>query len=273
MKRFIAVIFFVSMVFGTISASSPLRIVSLAPSLTKSIVQVGAHENLVGCTNYCTIDKKTTVKIVASAVQVYIEKVVALKPDIVLATDLTDPETIKTLQKFGIEVKVIHSATSFDQLCDQFIAIGTMVDRKLQAEKIIAESKLRMGELTKRFNADRKQKMFFQIGAQPLFTVLSNTFMNDFITLAGGENIAKNMTSGTITREFVLASNPDVIIITSMGITGAEEKKIWESYKTVSAVKSHKILIVDADLACSPTPIDFVMTFESIANFLNQTKP
>ena len=65
-----------------------------------------------------------------------------------------------------------------------------------------------------------------------------NTFMNDFITFAGGENIASDLTRGTITRESVLLRNPDVIVIVTMGILAEEEKDRWASSKQLNAAKN-----------------------------------
>jgi iron complex transport system substrate-binding protein len=266
----LAVVAFFSVFQGL--GANPQRIVSLAPSLTKCIVQLDAVDKLVGCSSYCNPGANNKVVIVATAIQVYLEKLIALKPDLVIATGLTDAETINSIKKFGIEVKIFPSAESYPKLCDQFQLIGELVGKKDLAKEIVARCNLQLDELSKNFSGVKRQKMFFQIGAQPLFTVLSNTFMDDFITLAGGENIAKGMKIGTLTREFVLIQNPEVIIITSMGITGAEEKKVWENYKELAAAKEKKIFIVDADGACSPTPIDFVETFKAITTFLKPAK-
>jgi iron complex transport system substrate-binding protein len=110
----------------------------------------------------------------------------------------------------------------------------------------------------------QKPKIFIQIGANPLYTVFPNTFMDDYITYAGAQNIAFDFTIGFITRESVLLRNPDVIFIVSMGITGEEEKKNWEKVKELNASKNKKIFILDSDKACTPTPVTFIETLETI---------
>ena len=110
--------------------------------------------------------------------------------------------------------------------------------------------------------------LFRSIGANPLFTVLENTFMDDFITFFGGRNIATGLRRGTLNREFVLQSNPDVIIIMEMGIAGEQEKKIWENYPFLNAVKNNRIFFIDADIASSANPPDFLKTLEAIAKHL-----
>jgi iron complex transport system substrate-binding protein len=110
--------------------------------------------------------------------------------------------------------------------------------------------------------------VFFELGAKPIFTVIPNTFMDDYISFAGGENIASDLKSGTITRESVLARNPDVIFIVTMGIVGTDEKSTWGKYKDISASKAGKIFIVDSNKACSPNPVIFVDVVEQIITLM-----
>jgi iron complex transport system substrate-binding protein len=55
-----------------------------------------------------------------------------------------------------------------------------------------------------------------------------------------------------------------------MGIVCSEEKKVWQSYREMSAAKNKKIFIIDSDLACTPTPVTFVRTLEEVIKLMNQ---
>lgn len=83
------------------------RIVTLAPSFTQSIYYLGAQDNLVGCTSYCDVAKDDNKEIVASAIKANIEKIISLKPDLVLASGLTNPKDTELLRKMGIKVEVL----------------------------------------------------------------------------------------------------------------------------------------------------------------------
>lgn len=251
-------------VFATVNATEIKRIVSLAPSLTKNISYLKSEDLLVGCTNYCRPTKKTN--IVASAVIVNIEKVVTLKPDIVIATTITKSETIETLRNFGIRVEVYPTAHSFNEICSQFLALGKLIGRDAQATKVINESRQKLKKLRKYSTDEKKLKMFIQIGANPIYAVLSNTFMDDYITFSGCRNIASGFSVGSITRENVIVKNPDVIFIVTMGIFGEGEKKAWEKLRVLNATKNKKIFIIDSEKACSPTPVTFVETLGKIIN-------
>ncbi len=253
----------------TAFAQTPQRIISLAPSLTKNLYLLEAQDLLVGCTNYCTLQSETDAEVVATAMQVNYEKAIMLKPDLVITTSLTGANIIETFEKLGIEVLVYDNPHSYDEICSQFIELGEVVGRKQLAEDIIDDVQNRIAEIKQKVPEKEKgQKMFMQIGANPLFAVVPNTFCNDFITFSGSENIASDLTIGSITRESVLLRNPDVIIVVLMGIIGEDEKAAWEEFQNLSAVQKKQIFIVDADRTCSPTPISFVEALDEIITLL-----
>jgi len=218
----------------------------------------------VGHTNYCHIALDDNKEIVASAVTVNLEKVITLRPDLVVTTAMTNPETIEMLRRAGIKTEVFQTPRSFEEICMQFETLGHITGTSETAGAIIKEVTRRVNEIKASHHYNTAPAFFFQIGSKPLFTVLENTFMDDYITFSGGKNIADGFTRGTINREFVLMKNPDVIIIVNMGISGEEEKKIWESYPFLNAVKNKKIFFVESDMASTPNPPDFLSTLESI---------
>lgn len=242
----------------------PQRIVSLAPSLTKSIYYLGGADQLVGRTSYCHIAEKDQKEIVATAITVNIEKVITLKPDLVIASTITNPETLEIIRRAGIPTKVIPTPPNFEILCNQFLELGTLIGRSATADSIVEHTRREVALIQQSYDQKAPLQFFFQIGAKPLFTVLDNTFMADYIAFSGGENISSGLTKGTLNREFVLVKNPDVIIIVNMGIVGEEEKKTWELYPQLKAVKNNKVFFIESDMASTPNPPDFLKTMKAI---------
>lgn len=255
---------FLSVLILSVQSAFSQRIVSLASSLTKNLIYLEADSLLVGRTSYCKVEHD--VPVVASAVKVNVEKVFSLKPDLVLATPLTDAETISLLRKMGLEVKVYPSPKSYDEICSQFLELAKLIGKEDVGKKVLAISTARVERL--RATKPNHQRVFIELGANPLFAVLANTFMDDYITFAGASNIAQGLKSGLISRELVLAKNPDAIFIVTMGVVAEEEKKHWQKYKQLSATKKGKIFIIDSDKACTPTPVTFVQTLETIVEAL-----
>jgi len=244
-----------------------IRIVSLAPSISRELVDLGLKDNIVGATSYCDVSASNKDLIVGSAITVNIEKVLLLKPDIVFASGLTKDKTIHTLKENGVTVYKFGKMISFNYICENFIELSKFVNKENEARSIIKESKEKIDSL---IASVPKQKdslsIFFQVGSKPIFTVIPNTFMNDYITFAGCKNIVSDLTKPSINRETVINRNPDIIFIISMGIEGENEKGVWETYPDLNAAKNNKIFIIDADKAASPTVRSFTESFEIIIN-------
>lgn len=244
------------------------RIISLVPSITQQIYTLDAQDKLVGCTSFCNTEEDNNIPIVASAIDVNIEKVVTLKPDLIFVSSLVKPQTLKTFKELGFKVKNIPTAKNFGELCKYFLLIGDLIEKAEKADKIISELNQRLSDLKTAIPEKKTQKIFMEIGAKPLFSVIPNTFMDDYIKFVGGVNIFHNMKHGTITRESVLVKNPDIIFIVSMGVIGEEETKTWKEYKTLNATKNNKIFTLDANISSVPTPVNYVKTVEEMINLM-----
>src|SRR5690606_821263 len=113
-----------------------------------------------------------------------------------------------------------------------------------------------------------KPRVFFQIGANPLFTAVPNTFMQDFIDFSGCVNIAFDLKIGSITRETVLVRDPDVILVMLMGSVSRGEEDTCEVYKNLTAVKNNKVFVVDDEKTCRPTPELFVEALDEMIGLI-----
>lgn len=272
-RAFYFLLFTFPLLLFTSSAFSQVakRVVSLAPSITENIYLLGVQDKLVGCTSYCTPAVNDGKEQVGSTIDVNMEKIMILKPDLVLAMTLTKPQDIETMKRLGIKVDLIPTPKNFEEICDQTIYIAKLIGAEKAAFDVVEKSKQTIDSLKNSLiQHPEKQKIFFQLGANPIFTVLDNTFMNDFILLSNGENIAKGLTKGSLTRESVLMKNPDVIIVATMGGFGAEEQKVWQSYSGLKAAKNNKIFLIDSETSCSPTPVSFAKAFTDVVKFVNQ---
>jgi len=251
----------------------PLRIISLGPSISESIYLLGLGDRLVGVTTYCERPPEVRSKEkVGSVIEIDIEKVAALKPDLVLATSLTNPKAVEKLRRLGIRVERLSSPKNFEELCEQFLELGRISGREFIAREIVENVKAKVSHLRQGVKGLPMPKVFVQVGAKPLFTVPGDSLINDFIKFAGGLNIAQNSPSGFYTREEVLRSDPDVIIIVTMGISGEQEMEIWQRYRTLPAVRNNRIYIFDSYRLCSPTPVSFVETLEKLIVLLHPEK-
>lgn len=257
-------------VYAYAQRNYPQRIISLSPTVTEELYILGVQDKLVGSTLYCQNPPEASKKEkVGTVMEVNLEKIVALRPDLVLATSLVKPQAKEKLKDLGIKIITFPAAKSFNQMCEQLLELGRIVGKEKKAKELVAEAKGKTQVIRRKVRSLPKPKVFAQIGAKPLFAATKDYFVNDFIEFAGGLNIARDLNSGLYSREEVLKANPDVILVVTMGIVGEQEKKIWEKYDVIKAVRSKRVHILDSHKLCSPTPVSFADTLEEVVRILH----
>jgi iron complex transport system substrate-binding protein len=177
--------------------------------------------------------------------------------------------TIEKLKNLGYRVELFPSPKNFNHLCESFLRLGKMVGREKIAKQIVSEAKQDTAYIREQAAGVKKIKIFWQLGARPLFSATKGYFTNDYIEFAGGINIAADASSGIYSREEVLKRNPDVIVIITMGVATETEKQTWKTYQSINAVKNNRIYVVDAYTYCSPTPKGFSRALRELAVLLH----
>lgn len=247
------------------SGGEQIRFVSLGPTITEKLYLLGVEDRLVGVTTYCTRPPAACSKEkVGSVTQVSIEKILDLRPDLVLATSLMEARAVRRLRRLGMAVAVFDEPVSFGQMNRQFTELGRIVGKEDRGRKIVRVTEQRVARMREKAEGLEKPKVFIQIGSRPLFTATRHSFLNDMVELAGATNIAAGAKTGFCSREEVLARDPDVILITGMGIVPENEKKVWQRFKALNAVRSNRIFMLDSYITCSPTPETFVEALQAI---------
>jgi len=244
----------------------PQRIISLGPAITRQLSLLKAEDKIIGVTTYCDIEGKDIIGTITDA---NLEKILLLKPDIVLATSLTNIKTIQKLKSLNINVAVFDEVKSFRQLCEQFLKLARLVNKGEFGSEIVSQAKEKVFELSIKNKDLPKRKVIVQIGANPLWIAAKDSLINDFIELSGGINAGPAGENGLVNREYVVRQNPDVIIIIEMGILEEKEMANWMKLETINAVKQKRIHMVDSYNMCSPTPSGFVETLEELSKLFH----
>ncbi|MCK5148114.1 ABC transporter substrate-binding protein [bacterium] len=258
---------------GTVPAqeSSPQRIISLAPSLTEALCLLGMEEAIVGVTSFCIKPLSMAQRPrVASAVDVNIEKVMMLQPDLIVTTILTDIKDVRKLQALGKRVEIFDQPRDFDHLVEQFLRLGRLSGREQEAVQMINRVRVRLDSLVSNLIEGPRLKAVIQIGANPLFVATDESLMNDMLKRAGYKNIAATWGSGLASREKVLALNPDVVFIVTMGVAGKQERDVWLSYKMLHAARKEAVYVLNSELFCSPSPESFIEAVSLLIRIRNK---
>ncbi len=268
-----ALALFLFLLFASVACGeSGPRIISLSPPLTEELYLLGLGQSIVGNTIYCVKpeDAKKKEK-VGSVVNVNLEKILKLKPDLVLASPLTDKRALDKLQKIGIDVHVFSHPKNFQEIKERFLKLSEIVGRKETALKIVLNCERVYFRIKQSSTKEEKRpKVFVQIGRNPLFTATKDSILNSFIEDAGGENIGKDSRTGLFSEEEVLLKNPEYIIVVGMGLDEKEEKERWSKLKELRAVRDGKIFVVDSYKFCSPTVVTYVSGVKEIGEILKE---
>ena len=206
------------------------RIISLAPNITEILFALGLGERVIGVTQHCNYPAEALAKPrVGTYIDLNIEKILSLKPDLVVATaDGNEKGSVERLAAFKIPVLVINPK-NLNEVFEAVKTIGQVTLKENRAEKLIRSLKKRADRVIRACLPLSHPRVFLQINEYPLMTVGRDTFHNNLIKQAGGINISgeEAIKYPKYSLEQVLRSNPEVILITTMERGSlAEQKKI-----------------------------------------------
>jgi len=186
--------------------------------------------------------------------RVDVERVMALRPDVVLAWSSGTPQaTIERLEAVGLRVV---SVSTF-RLADVPAALrllGALAGTQPVAEAAAARFDAGVRRLRERYAGTRVLTVFVQIDDQPLYTVGGRHVISEVVELCGGRNVFADLAAVApqVDVEAVLARNPQVILSTDD--TVADPAAAWRRWPQLAAVRSGAIYSLPADLVARATP-------------------
>jgi iron complex transport system substrate-binding protein len=146
----------------------------------------------------------------------------------------------------------------FDGVIKTVQNIGEVVARKDESRRIIRDTMMRKEKIVRFTQSLSKQKIFFKVCNAPMITVGRETLTNDLIRMAGGRSISEDESSSypLYSIEAVILKSPEVIIISSMEKhkNSINLVKEWQNWKSIPAVKSGSIYVIDSNLVDRPAP-------------------
>ncbi len=258
-------------------AQQPKRIVSLSPSNTEILFAIGAGPEVVGVTKYCNYPPEAAQgrEIVGgfSAKSLSVEKIIALKPDIVFAAGGIQKSVIEALDAAKVPVFALEP-TDFAGVYTSILAAGNITGHQKQAEQVVADMKARTEKVAAAVASipqDQRAKVFYEVWDEPLTTAGPGTFIGQVIQTAGGVNIYADVQEQypVVSAETVVERNPDVILGPSSHGEGMTADKIGArtGWKGIEAVQNGRVAIIDGDVISRSGP-RLVVGLEAVARAL-----
>jgi iron complex transport system substrate-binding protein len=246
-------------------ADHPVRVVTLAPSLAElaSDLLGESLERIVGVSDYTDYPPALgKVKSVGSYARFNLEAVVALKPDLVLATsDGNSRDQIDHLRELHLPVVVVKTS-SFSEIDQSIEILAKALDEQNAGDALRKQLKVGLQHIEAHAEARREGKaeptVLLELDSNPLVVAGSGTFLDEALRKVGAKNIYSNANKPypKPSVEDVVKRNPDVILLLAMDRnlkTFGQAAKDWKRFSKMKAVQSGKIKVIRADEVIRPS--------------------
>ncbi|MBP5650905.1 MAG: ABC transporter substrate-binding protein [Bacteroidales bacterium] len=217
--------------------SVPARIISLSPAITEMVFMLDDGNKLVGISDFCHYPEATdTMHRVGGMQNINVESLVALNPDVVLIGSIVTKQDMEKMERAGLKVVVIREETKLEGLCDALAVIGNLLDKKELADEQIQKIHNQLDSVKSHIDTTLAPKKVYYVvgfGEQGDFTAPQNSHIHEIITAAGGENIGKDLTSWSVSREYLFEADPDIILIRKEDLEIYGKTKPYTSLRAV----------------------------------------
>ncbi len=234
-------------------------IISLAPNVTEIIYALGAGDRLVGRTDYCNYPEQALeVTSIGTLWDPNMESILALEADVAIASSIVDPSFVESIGKAGILAYQFYEEESLDGTYDLIREVAAAIGLEEEGEKLAESVKARIEAVRERIASIPEENRLSAIyiisyGDWGDYAGTGDTYLNDVIEAAGGINAAKDGAYWSISKELLLAQDPDVVFLGAYSYTDpyaeVENFRTLEPYSNLTASKTANVYTVNGDAA------------------------
>ena len=244
---------------ATVELAAPARrIASLAPHLTEMLFAAGAGDRIVGTVEFSDYPEAAkAIPRVGSATLLDLERVVALKPDLVVVwRSGTAPARIDALRALGVPI-YFDEPHSLAGIALTLRRLGTLAGTDAIAARAADALDARVRALRERYAARRPVTLFWQIWARPLLTVNREHVISDAVRVCGGVNVFADLAPlvPAVSVESVVASDPEAIVTTGTDATASSDDGLaqWRALPRLRATARGNLIVLDAETIHRPS--------------------
>lgn len=250
-----------------------IRVITLSPHLTELVFAAGAGDRLIATVEYSDYPESARdIPRIGDAFRLDIERIVAMRPDLVIAWDSGTPRpAVVQMRALGIPVWSVEIRKP-GEIADILEATG-----KATAEPGIASAgaralRQRLVDLSKRYHGVDTLKYFYQVGSTPLFTVNGDQLISKGLSRCGGRNIfgGEPGLAFQVSHESVIVADPDVLFAPYLDGT-PDPLLAWREWPSMRAVRQDALFLLPADPVSRATP-RFLDSLELACKLLNELR-
>jgi iron complex transport system substrate-binding protein len=240
----------------------PQKIISLAPSNTEILFALGLGDRIVGVTDYCNYPPEAAnVSSIGAYDNPNIEAIIAGEPDLVLGTEAQSDSICEQIRSHGLTLVRLKPA-GIDEVIDSITLVGQITGQVKEAASLTADMRARINAITAKTSAlaeAQRPRVFYIIWNDPIWTTGADTFADALIQMAGGVNVAHELSGyADMSLEALIAANPQVVIAgVGMGEGGDLPLRFMQTddrLKDIEARQTGSIYGVNMDIIGRPGP-------------------
>jgi iron complex transport system substrate-binding protein len=229
-------------------AAPPQRIVSLAPHLTELAFTAGAGDRIVATVEFSNHpDAARAIPRIGDAFRVDLERLLALRPDVVLVWESGTPApTVERIRALKLPV-VSFQTQRLEHVATVLREIGRLAGTSAVAERAASDYERRIQQLRDQYRDRAPLRVFIEVDDRPLYTVNGRQIMSEIVELCGGRNVFAELSelAPAISIEAVIAANPQVIISTDDTVPDAAAA--WSRWHHIDAVRTKNVYTLRSD--------------------------
>ena len=247
-----------------INGSSPKRIISLSPSITEILFEIGSGNQVIAVDNLSNYPNEAPITDI-SAYDPNVEAISLLNPDLVILS--YNIKNLKTaLKKIGIETIYLPAPLNFEDILDQIDYLGLQTGNEDKAKKLISKMKNRMKTLQKLRENEKATKIYHEIDPN-YYSPSKFSFIGDIYQKLNYKNVAdkadiSNLGYPKLSPELIISENPDLIVLPGKDNKYVEKVKLRPGWSYIEAVKKNNFLLTNNDIASRWGPR--ILNFASI---------
>ncbi|HEY0721559.1 MAG TPA: cobalamin-binding protein [Gammaproteobacteria bacterium] len=223
------------------------RIISLAPHTTEMLFSAGAGARIVGAVDYSDYPEPAkAIPRVGSYNRFDLEAIVALRPDLVVGWKSgNNAAALEKLQRLGIPL-FRSEPHHLETIADEIDALAVLADTQAATQPVTRAWRQRLNMRRAQYRNSPPVSVFYEVWNQPLMTVSGQHLISDVIALCGGSNVFAQLPalSAEVSREAVLAADPQVIIASGMGEEHPEWLDDWRRWPHLKAVQGNHLYFI-----------------------------
>ncbi len=227
----------------------------MAPNMTELLFALGAGKKIVGRSHYCDYpEAAVSIESIGHLYAPNIEKIISLKPDLVIAATHYNEKSLAHIRSAGIPVIEQPTPTSIATIFSYIHRAGLIIDHHQEAGALVSTLEAKLNKIKALHSKiSKRPSIYYSVatGRSGEYTAGGDTYLSDLITHCGGNNIAHDITGWRYNIELLLVKNPEIILGDSLAY---KTMISHPNYQNLKAIQQKNFIIIDETIFTRMSP-------------------